>query len=216
VHDYAQICELAAQSHLAVLGAFHPTSDDVVPIGTQTLLLLGPLEPGFWASFTSQAEFNDGLPDPVDRWSHRTISTIAGSIGAQAAFPFGTQPSHPFYSWALRSGRAWRSPIQLLVHDNAGLFVSYRGALLLGDSIVLPHTPIATPCATCATQPCLAACPVNAVTTDYYDTAACQKYLETVAGQDCMTQGCAARRACPLAQTYGRVAGQSAFHMRYF
>ena len=33
---------------------------------------------------------------------------------------------------------------------------------------------------------------------------------------DCMSKGCAVRRACPVSQSYGRMEDQSAFHMRAF
>jgi len=49
-----------------------------------------------------------------------------------------------------------------------------------------------------------------------YDVPACHAFLDTSAGQDCLTTGCAVRRACPVSQSYGRVPEQSAYHMRQF
>ena len=65
----------------------------------------------------------------------RVIGALAEELGAQALFPFGTQPPHPFYTWALASGRVWSSPVQFLVGADAGLWASYRGALGLGRGI---------------------------------------------------------------------------------
>ena len=77
-------------------------------------------------------------PDPVDRWSRRVIGRLACDLGAKALFPFGGPPYHPFYQWALRTGRAWESPVRLLVHDTQGLMVSFRGALALREAMAVP------------------------------------------------------------------------------
>lgn len=206
------IAKRAKADHLAVLGAFHTDADDEA-LGQGTLVLLGPDEPGFWAHVTQQPEFANGA-DPLDRWSQRVISQLAHTLGGTPYFPFGT-PARPFISWALRSQSAWVSPAQLLVHAQAGLFVSYRGAILVPDELALAPPP-AKPCDTCKDKPCLTACPTRALTAQGYDLPACHAYLDSPEGHSCMSQGCAVRRACPLAQTYARVEAQSAFHMAQF
>ncbi len=205
----------AAHHHLAVFGGFHAGPDDSLPPGTGTLLLFGPKEPGFWPHILSQPEYIDQAPDPLDRWSKRVITDLAAQFGAQPLFPFGGPPYQPFIAWAKRSGRAWASPVTLLVHDVAGLFVSYRGALALPDRIDLPLAP-ASPCVSCTSQPCRTACPVGALTDAGYDLDRCHAYLDTPEGEDCMKFGCAVRRSCPVSTTSGRLAEQSAFHMKAF
>lgn len=210
----ARIEALAEARALSILGGFMAGLDDPVPQGTRTVLLLGPREPGFWARFTAGPEWQDGRPDPMDRWSRRVIGRIACEIGAKALFPFGGPPHMPFYRWALRSGRAHASPIRLLVHDAAGLMVSYRGALALKEALDLPRPP-PPPCVGCP-RPCLTACPAGALSDEGYDLPRCHGWLDTAAGADCLTHGCAARRACPRSQAYARVADQSAYHMGQF
>lgn len=209
--SYHDIENAALGRHLRIRGAFHPTDLE----GVATLLLLGPDEPRFWAKFTASPEYQDAQSEPMDRWSARVITELAQHLGGQAFFPFGAPPWHSFIAWAKTSGRAWQSPINLLVHDQAGLFISYRGALGLPQHIDLPPAPVTAPCADCA-QPCRTACPVDAFASGNYDVPACKAYLATTAGQDCMENGCAARRACPVSQTFGRLPAQSAFHMRAF
>jgi hypothetical protein len=204
-----------APHQLSVFGAFHPSPEDGAPAGCKTLLMIGPSEPGFWAHVTAQTEFLDSQPDPLDRWSRRVIGRIACDLRGEALFPFGGPPYRPFIAWALATGRAWSSPVGLLVHDQAGLMVSYRGALAFSDHIALPPPPLHAPCDSCH-RPCEAACPVGALGSTGYDVAACHNYLATDAGQVCLDQGCQARRACPLSQSYGRRPEQSAFHMRSF
>lgn len=203
-----------AAHHLAILGGFHPSDEDGTPPGTQTLLLLGPAEPGFWAHLTAQPEWLDGRPDPMDRWSRRIIGRIACDWGGKALFPFGGPPYQPFHTWALRSGRIWQSPVRLLVSADQGLMVSFRGALALRERLPLPALST-RPCDACA-APCLTACPTDALNDRGYDVPACHLFLDTAEGTPCLTQGCAVRRACPLSQAYARLPEQSAYHMRRF
>jgi len=212
---YPTIQDRARRDNLHPLGAFHPGPQDGAPDSCGTLVLLGPQELGFWDAFCASPEFNDKNADALDRWSQRVIGSIADDLGAQPLFPFGGPPYQPFIAWARRSGRAWQSPVGLLVHDRAGLMVSYRGALAFAETLDLPATP-PCPCDTCAGQPCRASCPVGALGNSAYDLAACHGYLDTSAGRDCLQRGCAVRRACPVSERYGRAPQQSAFHMKAF
>lgn len=201
-----------AAHQLEILGGFHAEEDGALPVGTNTLLLIGPKEPGFWPHLTAQPEW-DGAPDPVDRWSRRVIGGMACDLGAKALFPFGGPPYHPFYKWALRAGRVWDSPVRLLVHTGQGLMVSFRGALALKGRIAVPP-PTPKPCEGCA-EPCLAACPAGALGEKGYDVPGCHAYL-AAGDRDCMKAGCLVRRACPVTQAYARMPEQSAYHMRQF
>lgn len=208
--------EAAAAERLAVLGAFHAAPDDRAPAGVATLVLLGPAEPGFWAHLTASPEWSDGRPDPVDRWSERVISALAARFEGRALFPFGGPDWHPFYAWALRTGRAWASPVRLLVHEHQGLMVSYRGAIGLPGHLDLPAPPGAEPCGDCGKQPCRTACPVAALSEAGLDAARCHAHLDADPATRCLSEGCAARRSCPISQGYGRLAEHSSYHMRQF
>ena len=212
---YGAVRELAATHYLDVFGGFHANPDDGLPDGVQTLLMLGPLEPGFWDHITAEPEFTDGAPDPIDRWSIRVIGALSRDLGGTPFLPFGGPPYHPFIAWAKRTGRAWSSEIGLLVHDTAGLMVSYRGAIGLSERLDLPAAGT-RPCDSCDSKPCRTACPVSAFNDTGYDIPACKTYLVSKEGQACMEGGCLARRACPLSEGSGRLPRQSAHHMRYF
>ena len=73
----------------------------------------------------------------------------------------------------------------LLVHDTAGLFVSFRAALALPDRLDL--TPAAeNPCNSCIAQPCRSACPVGALAPDQsYDVPACLAHIRSPEGREC-------------------------------
>lgn len=210
----SEITARLAPHCLEILGGFRVDADEEgLPKGTRTLLMLGPREPGFWPHLTSQPEW-DGTPDPVDRWSRRVIGQLACDLGAKALFPFGGPPYHPFYRWALRTGRVWDSPVRLLVHETQGLMVSFRGALALKGALDLPRPP-ARPCDSCEGKPCLSACPSGALGAAGYDVPACHAYLAS-GDRDCMKAGCLVRRACPAGHGYARMPEQSAYHMGQF
>ncbi|MCI2401105.1 ferredoxin [Aliiroseovarius subalbicans] len=194
-------------AQLEVFGILHDAGD--------TIVLLGPHEPGFWAEFSASPEYLDDAPDPLDRWSKRVIGALAAAWGGMAVFPSDGPPYPPFLAWAQASGRAWSSPVGMLVHDRAGLMVSYRGAVRLAGVMNLLETG-GIPCTDCADTPCRTACPVDALSPRGYDVATCHAHLDTSEGQNCLTQGCVARRACPLSASYGRLPVQSEFHMKAF
>ncbi|TNF21009.1 MAG: ferredoxin [Rhodobacteraceae bacterium] len=199
-----------------MLGGFHPGAGDGAPKGCETLLLLGPAEPGFWPIFRASSEFRDGAAHPLDRWSKRVLGALAEGLEGRAVFPSDGPPYAPFIAWAKATGRVRNSPVGILVHDEAGLMVSFRGALALPRRIELPAAP-PCPCESCVTKPCLDACPVAALAAGRaYDVPRCKGFLDTGPGRDCMGRGCAVRRACPVSRNWGRQEAQSAFHMRSF
>jgi len=66
---------------LAISGAFHPESDDQVPALadgrlTGTVVLLGWTGGQQWPVFAGSREANEGLPDPLNRWSKRLAYLI--------------------------------------------------------------------------------------------------------------------------------------------
>lgn len=191
---------------LRILGAVHEAGS--------TIYLVGPDGPAFWNIFCASPEFRDGRPDPIDRYSTRILNDIAIATDSEALFPFGGPPYLPFFQWAVDSGRCFQSPIHLLIHSELGLFASFRGALKFDGTLLIP-APAAPPCESCLEKPCLAACPVQALTKSNYDVAACHVFLDSEPGAACMTRGCAVRRACPIGQNE-RLAAQSAFHMKSF
>lgn len=188
-----QLADALADHGLQTLGHCPTTTTDQLPIDG-TLVLIGPDEPAFWPIFETGAEFQDGEDNPLDRWSHRVMTDLAVGFEGSALFPFGGPPFQPIFTWALRTGRFWSLPIGFLVHDMAGLFVSFRGVLLLPGV----HDAIARtqPCLTCTGTPC-------------------KSHLADANGHGCMTQGCRARRACPIGQGY-RLLAQATHHMKAF
>jgi len=187
---------------------------DVIGVVEGTILLLGP-NAVFWDIFQNSAEYQDGKADPIDRWSLRVITQLAERLHATPEFPFGGPPYAPFLDWALKSGRAWQSPVGMLVHDQLGLMVSFRGALRFADAIDAPLSDAERPCDSCIDRPCLTACPVGALTAEGYDTASCADHLRVKEGAACLN-GCLVRRACPYSEGAHRQDAQNQLHMKAF
>lgn len=212
---FADVERAAKRSGLNVMGALHPRLTLAKRLDNGTLILLGTAAE-FWPEFTVSPEWSDNRPDPVDRWSTRVIGDMADELGAQAFFPFGGPPYAPFIDWALKSGRTFQSPVGALVHDTVGMMISFRGALHFPNEFEIPLAEASSPCISCP-APCATACPVQALNAyKFYDVDACHRFLDSSDGQSCMTQGCAARLACPLSSGAGRQPEQSAHHMRAF
>lgn len=208
------IARQAGDVGLCVAAIAPVEASDNLPPEINSVVLLGPDEPGFWPMFLKSPEYGDGQPDALDRWSTRVIGTIANQTATTAHFPFGGPPYAPFLSWAQRSGRCWSSPVGLLVHDTAGLFVSFRGALGLQDEVSVSWAS-ASPCESCEDKPCKTACPIAALTPGGYNVPACKDWLATSPGAVCHGGGCLVRRSCPVGAG-NRSAAQSAYHMKAF
>ncbi len=148
---------------LALRGGFQVAPGD--GLDAATILMLGWTGGVQWPVFTASAEYADGRPHPLDRWSRRVVGALATRFGATALYPFGGPPWLPFQRWAARAEPVFPSPIGLLVHPEWGLWHAWRGALAFAARLELPcPASTASPCLGCA-QPCLtggrAACPVG-------------------------------------------------------
>lgn len=183
----------------------------------RTLVLVGMAGRNGWDAFAGSPEGRDGLPHPLDRFSRRVISALAGELGAEALFPFGGPPYWPFQQWARRAEPVHPSPIGVLIHPSYGLWHSYRGALGFAEALAVPAFEASpSPCETCDGRPCLSACPVGAFALQGYDVPACVAHLRSAVGAECMTRGCLARRACPVGREHTHGPEQAAFAMRAF
>jgi hypothetical protein len=185
-----------------------------------TLVLIGNAGPALWDAFSRERRDE---PEPMDNWTRRKVYEIAIELGANVLFPFDGPPYLPFQKWALACDTVYPSPVGTLIHPVYGLWHAYRAALLFKDKIALPSPPESparndekSPCATCADKPCLSTCPVSAFSPDTYDVPACAAHLGSPAGGPCRTDGCLARRACPVGRAYTYGPQQMGFHMDSF
>lgn len=214
-HLLEKLIERLQEFGLILRGGFHPLPGDGVPEGTRVVLLIGNAGPALWRR---SADALRQEADALDAWTQRVMEPIAKEMGGVVLYPFGGPPYHPFQKWAAKAEGLSPSPLGMSIHPEFGLWHAYRAALCLRDLITAPDAPdFANPCDTCAEKPCLTTCPVAAFSeTDGYDVPACAGFLRTRKGEDCVSHGCLARRACPVGRGYIYDPEQAAFHMRAF
>jgi hypothetical protein len=215
---FMELRRRAAAGARELRGAFHPEPHELdfgLPpsLTAGTIVLFGFTGGAQWHVFAGSVEACDGLPHPLDRWSRHVLGPLAREFDALDFYPNGT-PQLPFQRLAARCEPVHPSPIGLLIHPQWGLWHSYRGALLLNERIGLPAmTSSAHPCQSCASKPCLSACPVGAFRSGAFDLDACVNHVQSAAGSDCREQGCRARRACPVGVEFSYREDQARFHM---
>ena len=214
----------AALSRVGLLarGGFHvnrsESGDSVPPLSdgrpTRTIILAGNAGPAMWEAFS---EARPAAPDPLDRWSHSVLESVATQYNADVILPSDGPPYAPFQRWAMRAESVHLSPLGILIHPKWGLWHGYRGALLFPTPVDVPAFDFSpSPCSTCVAKPCLSGCPVGAFTGTDYLAGTCADYLGTSAGGICLEKGCLARHACPIGQEAPPSPDQANFHMRAF
>ena len=238
--------QAALSAHgLSLRGGFTPvTADGLAPLPdgqpVAHVWMVGVIGSTFWPHFKASPFFNDGLPDPLDRWSRAIGEELATHFGGRALFPFDGPPYHPFQRWADRSEATQPSRMMLRIHPDYGLWHAYRFALALPTAPEVPsgrevpgfsNSGVATVdlagraakpiaafdiCASCNGQPCLQACPVGAYTGESFLLETCASHLHSGQGANCMQAGCLARRACPVAPDLRYSQEHAAFHMQAF
>jgi len=203
---FKAILEPIENAGFIYLGSFYPGAQ-------QTLILIGNAGPDMWARFSSQC---DTATTTLDQWTRRTVSHLAGILGADVLFPFDIPPP-PFLTWAGMTGATFTSPLGLSIHPVYGLWHGYRAALIFERPLELPATtPAQSPCDSCEQKPCLTTCPVTAFSAEGYNVPACIEHINSTDTSDCLDLGCRARRACPIGKEYHYSPQQARFHMTAF
>ena len=225
----------ALQVHgLHLRSGFCPQAHEAITLSdgrpAAVLWLAGNVGGSMWEAFQSSPMAHDGLPHPLDRWSRQIGDALAQQFGGAALYPFDGPPLlshyHPFQQWASRSEALFPSPLMLRIHPQHGLWHAYRFALAFptvdaDDRAALSqHTDgnfqDQNPCLTCIEQPCLHACPVQAYDGQQFAVERCRAHVRQDAQQQCLSSGCLARNACPVAPHVRYAPAQARFHMQAF
>lgn len=197
-----------------ILGHFPVAGDEtlVADLDRQpkTVALIGNVGSSIWPFFSDARKNRVGLS--LDQWTEDVIGAVARKFGNRVVYPFEGPPFHPFTRWAIRTGTLFPSPIGLTIHPTFGLWHAFRAALLFNDKVDFDDLDIESPCVSCTTRACLSTCPVDAFGEDGYQFKACLNYL---AGNrnTCRSNGCDARKACPIGRAFHYEPDHAAFHM---
>ncbi len=219
---------------LHLRGGFYPEAHEAIslPDGSNAavLWLAGNVGSSMWEVFQASPIAHDGLPHPLDRWSRQIGDALAQQFGGFALYPFDGPPLrphfHPFQQWASRCESLFPSPLMLRMHPQHGLWHAYRFALALPtvdareraaySPSAAAMAPDDSPCLRCTEQPCLHACPVQAFDGQQFAVERCREHVRHDADEQCLSGGCLARNACPVAPPLRYSNAQARFHMHAF
>jgi hypothetical protein len=143
------------------------------------------------AGLQSKHPIDDFTQATVKRWLAGQLPGVAHELIYPGDGPVGLQ--------ALGRLAGWHhdSPFRVGVNAEWGSWFAYR-AVVLADSS-LPLTPSMTgdsPCASCRTQPCVSACPADALTDREFSLQRCIAYRVQPDSRCRVT--CVARTSCPV------------------
>ncbi len=183
--------------------------------GAAGALIVGAGGRAFFQRFSEAPELHDGSPDPLDRYTARSVAAaVAAALadsGARYAIghPFGVAPVIPFQRLGRAAGLGGPGPLALQIHPEFGPWWAYR-ALVVLDQPLPPAVAPGDGCAGCP-APCVAACPAGAVARTGFDVRLC--HARRLSAPACQ-ESCAARLACIRGPEHRYEDRQLAFHMR--
>lgn len=136
---------------------------------------------------------------PIDDFSMAAVSAwFAAQLPGQS-FSFVYPGDAPIGLQTLGKLAGWHheSPFRVGINATWGSWFAYR-ALVLADTALDPTPPLAgeSPCAGCATQPCVSACPGKALDDHAFSLPKCIAYRKQPGSRCRIT--CIARTSCPV------------------
>ena len=225
------IGDAVAPFGLNLIGVAAPAAYDVlVPApyrltgAATSVVVVGNGGGAFWAAFRAWAEPQPGFdvrPHPLDAFTRTVLELYAlpvlaaYGVAGTLRFPFdAAEPALSFVHLAEAAGLGRRGLLGILIHPEFGPWMALRGALLL-DVVIAAARPADgfDPCPACVERPCLAACPVGAVSVAAgWDVERCVAHrLETPGNCD---EVCAARGACVYGRPHRYPADATGYHQR--
>ena len=196
-------------------------SNDLLP-GAGGVLIIGDGGPRFFEQFQSlRASPVHGVGParhPLDDYTRQVLNDAVtdalapwlGTIRFRLLYPFiGAQPVLPFQRLGQAAGLPGPGPLGIQIHPVYGPWWAYRGLVVLSVSVQADEV-LAASCSGCH-QPCVVACPPQAVTTAGWSYRLCIAHRRSAPG---CQESCAARGACPVGLDFRYSNQQLAFHMR--
>jgi len=181
------------------------------------LLLLGSTGSALWDQLELEAPA--AREHPVDEHCSETIERFCqdflGDVRHRVLWPADSPSPLPLTELARSAGWSYRSPLGIGIHPRHGLWLAYRGAVLLDCEIPERREPeSAHPCESCDDKPCLEACPPGAVGGPAgLDLSAC--WSERSRPEVPCASVCLARGACPAGQSSRYPELQRQHHHRF-
>ena len=216
----------------------HASSDQDAEQYQTYLLLCGHAGTELWQNVKDEGWFEQSA-DPIDAYSAHWLNMVfqryqkrAQQQGCefdfQLIFPALDQvhaKSIPALNLqALGKSAGWHhtSPFMVGIHPHYGTWYAYRGVMVfstnadlnqlfpeLGSLLVENTSSTSSPCVSCSTRPCIAACPADALQQGF-NAELCHRYrLEY---HSLCEKQCIARQVCPLGTEFKYSDEQQAYH----
>lgn len=198
------------------LDALPPPLKDVLAQENQTLdvfrqlILIAHGGTAFWQALTHHGRQGS---DPVDMYTRQqvsaTMNAVLGGRRYQVLYPGNTRVG--LQRLGELAGWHHPSPFGVGVNSRWGSWFAYR-ALILADSCFSETTRWAepSPCVSCESQACVAACPASAMENGAFLLERCLQYRRR---EDSLCHHqCLARNACPVARMHRYNDEQMAHH----
>ena len=198
-------------------------------------IIFASIGQGWFAQFQRSTFAQDGLADPMDRYTKALFSEIFADCdrNKKLIYPFDKPDYPPFQSWvkqaqsSITEPNSTQAPFGMLIHPVFGQWMAFRAALVSHKP--WPHHAFwqisamdsnKVNCHNCSDQnqaaPCSKPCPIKAITIEKgYDFNACRDYLRSTPDAPCHQQGCLARLACPAGSNYATAQNSADFICRH-
>ena len=213
---YQQGCAFLSEQGLNLIAVFDCTREPVAKmLGSQAvdfsrLLLIGNGGAGFWRVL--QANSNDSK-NPVDDFSRQiAVRMVEEYLHARSLVLYPGDLNLPLQQLGALIGWHYPSPLGIGNHPKYGLWFAYR-AVVLTDAPLVPTVPImgSSACLSCDNQPCLSACPAQALAQlGQPNIERCLSW-RTTPDSSCETT-CLARLVCPVGRKHRYDMQQIEYH----
>ncbi len=190
------------RQHVFALEALPPeilaTLGDIAPY--RQLILLGHGGRLLWERVQAT---NPTGEHPIDDYCTRIVAQWFAEVlpghRYHLLYPDNSPTQRPIGLQALGTLAGWHHPAPFMVgiDDEWGSWFAYRAALLT-DTDFLPFFRVdrRNPCSSCTEQPCIPACPAEALADGRFDLKKCLSYRQQPDSRCAAT--CQARLACPV------------------
>lgn len=176
----------------------------------------------FWSSMKSaDRKIEHGMKNPVDEFSISIANELLNlaDLKNDASILYPGRYAVPLIALGEHAGWSTPSPLGLGLHSEYGPWMAYRALIKTSSplqEITVKKIPQAntSACLTCASTPCVSACPANAVNLNSrFAIDLCARF-RTQTDTTCADR-CHARNACPVGKQYRYSEEQLAYHMTH-
>lgn len=160
------------------------------------LILIGHGGKTLWASLKASGINSE---DPIDDFSSEKLRQALA--GQRHTLIYPAKDSVGLQALGKLAGWHHTSPFMVGINQSWGSWYAYR-AVALSDTDFVPTPPLVSvsPCGTCQDQPCISACPVQAVSDSAFDLNKCVTYRKQATSL--CRETCLARISCPVASEH--------------